>query len=135
MRGVSGGRRRAGAALVAIGAALATLGGGAGVAHAATCDTSWAAPVDGLFDQAQNWTNGVPTVTDAACLPSFAPAYQVTIRDNRSAAASLSIGGNVSVRLIDGPSGARFQAPGGIQNDGIFDVATLHGEAYDLALG
>ena len=45
-------------------ALVLVLGPGSGVAHAVTCSTSWANPVDGDWDVAGNWTNGVPDSTN-----------------------------------------------------------------------
>jgi hypothetical protein len=44
------------------------LGPGSGVAHAVACGTSWANPVDGEWNVAGNWTNGVPDSTKTACI-------------------------------------------------------------------
>jgi hypothetical protein len=127
-------RRTIGAALVfGLGAAL--LPGAVEPARADTCDTTWAAPADGNFDQPSSWTNGVPTLSRTACLPAFdGTQYTVTVRDNRSAAASLDIAGNVTVLLTDGPSGARFEVAAGIHNAGTIVAQRTHDGTYALVV-
>ena len=63
-------RLRASGAMVAFGLSVGLLPG-AQVARADTCDTSWASPANGLYDQSVNWTNGVPTLQTTACLPAL----------------------------------------------------------------
>jgi hypothetical protein len=128
-------RLRASGAMVAFGLSVGLLPG-AQVARADTCDTSWASPADGLYDQSVNWTNGVPTLQTTACLPAFdGTPYTVTIRDNRSVAETLDIAQPASIVLIDGPGGARFQAASGIHNAGALTVQTSRGGQYDLETG
>lgn len=74
--------KRLGAAIVLAAALAATTLGWAETARAATCDTSWAAAVDGDWGDATKWTNGVPDsgdpARDLACI-TVAGTYTVTI--------------------------------------------------------
>ena len=42
-------------------------------AEAAGCTDSWAGPASGDWGVAANWTNGIPTGTDAVCVTAPGP--------------------------------------------------------------
>jgi hypothetical protein len=63
------------------------------------CSRNWAAPVDGLWTDANNWTpNGAPAAGDSVCI-TVAGTYEVTL-DNSATIKSLKLGGTgVSAKL------------------------------------
>lgn len=66
------------------------------------CTTSWAAAVDGDWDDPARWTAGVPDATDVACLEA-AGTYTVTL-DVHGVAQHARVGSGATLVLIDDAS-------------------------------
>jgi len=89
--------------------ALAAFAGAPVVAQ--TCSTSWAAPVDGDWDDASKWTDGVPASGEDACI--IVPGtYTVTIRPDYGTAISLQ------TLTLGGASGTQTFVSGGVLSVG-----------------
>ncbi len=72
-------------------------------ALAATCDTSWATATSGLWSDAADWTNGVPTPTSNACI-QVPGSYTVTLNGSGASVNSITIGntsGGGTQELLD----------------------------------
>ncbi|MEM1115211.1 MAG: hypothetical protein AAF845_03290 [Bacteroidota bacterium] len=78
--------------LAALGLALAV------PASAQTCTTSWAAPVNGDWSEAANWTAGVPTEADTACVTASG-TYTVTF-DRDQALGGLVVGASSGTQTL-----------------------------------
>lgn len=94
-----------GLGLLALGLVL-VLGPGSGVAHAVACSTSWASPVDGDWDVAGKWTNGVPDSTKTACI-LVAGTYTVTLHGPQTAF-GLTLGGSGGTQTLQLVGGGGF---------------------------
>src|SRR5690349_10611935 len=108
-------------------AALSTLVVSAPAASAATtCTTSWkSVGTSGSFEQAANWTAGVPTSTSTACLPASAVAYTVTESANETALGLVVNSGATLRVLANGASGTTIAlnaGSGGITNTGTIEL-------------
>lgn len=69
-------------------------------AVAQTCTTSWAAPDDGLWTEAANWTGGVPTPSSVACI-TVPGTYTVTVPQFVTVSAnSLHLGGEAGTQTL-----------------------------------
>jgi hypothetical protein len=90
--GLLAGRKRARLLVLAAAACCAWLTAGplVGVSRAASCATSWAHPVTGGWSNAADWTRGVPTSGENACI-TVPGNYTVTLLDSQSVA-SLTLG-------------------------------------------
>ncbi len=60
-------------------------------ASAATCDTSWASATSGLWSNAADWTNGVPTSGENVCI-QVSGSYTVTLAGSGASVNSITIG-------------------------------------------
>jgi hypothetical protein len=81
-------------------AALLLLCLGAGVAQAATCDTSWAnGNTSGLWSSAGNWTNGAPDSTKTACI-TVPGTYTVQVSAETDEAESLTLGASSGTQTV-----------------------------------
>jgi uncharacterized repeat protein (TIGR01451 family) len=94
-----------------------------GVAHAATCDTSWGSAVSGNWDDATKWTSGVPNGVNA-CI-TVAGTYTVTVRGFNNAA-GVTLGGSSgtqSLTLVG--SATNGPATLGLSNQGVSSDGVL----------
>src|SRR5690349_18718687 len=114
-------------ALITAFAALSTLAVTASAASAATtCTTSWKSPgTSGSFEQAANWTAGVPTSTSTGCLPTSATAYTVTEAANETVLGLVVNSGATLRVLANGAPGttiALTAGSGGLTNTGTIEL-------------
>lgn len=99
-------------------AVLAVLTVLSGSARAQACTTEWAAPTSGAFDEAANWTNGVPGEDDVACITA-AGTYTVTADAAQIRVAGFLLGGASGTQTLTSTadfdvSGDATIAPGGV---------------------
>jgi hypothetical protein len=115
-------------ALAGVVGALAFLAFGAGSANAATCDTSWKLPNSGAWSDAANWTAGVPTSADDACI-TLPGAYTVDITGQSVQAKSLQLGGSTGTQTLSIVGATANQATltlaagGSISGNGLVDLS------------
>jgi hypothetical protein len=69
------------------------------VAGASVCDTSWRAAVSGRWDDASNWTHGVPDSPFNACI-TVSGSYTVSVRGG-AYATTLTLGGVAGRQVVD----------------------------------
>lgn len=94
------------------------------------CTTSWKSPgTSGAFENAGNWTAGVPTSTVDACLPASASPYVVSLTSTRSAR-GLVVGSGATVRVLTTAGSGNVSlgiGAGGVQNDGTVEFGAGDG--------
>ena len=88
-------------------------------AHAASCTTSWASPVNGLWGDAGNWTNGVPDFSSVACI-TLDGTY--TVVSNQGGTRQLVLGGTSGTQTLAVTAGARPCSACGASTDARFSL-------------
>ncbi|OZC02954.1 beta strand repeat-containing protein [Rubricoccus marinus] len=86
-------------------------------AAAQPCTTSWAAPADGNWETAANWTDGVPDDADVACITA-AGSYTVTASRGDKALAGLVIGGASGTQTLTTNSRITMSGDGTVGTNG-----------------
>ncbi len=111
-------------------------------ASAATCDTSWASATSGLWSNAADWTNGVPTSGENVCI-QVAGSYTVTLAGSGASVNSITIGnasgGGAQQLLVQAQPGNNailtIAATSTVNQTGALALDTQVGAGYAMITG